>query len=60
MLLPSISMWKVLILVAACVSQSQCPAHTQWVCELYNFTLFTGDVCSVMLRVISVGESNMP
>lgn len=34
---------KILILAAACVSQSQCPAHPQWLCELYNFTLFTGD-----------------
>lgn len=45
------------VLVAACVSHSQCPALTQWFCELYNFTLFTGDVCSAMLRVISVGPN---
>lgn len=35
---------KFLILAAACVSQSRCPAHPQWLCELYNFTLFTGNV----------------
>lgn len=57
---PLYSCTKILIVVAACVSQSRCPAHTQWVSELYNFTLFTGDVCSAMLRVISVGESNLP
>lgn len=48
------------ILVAACVSQFQCPVLTQWVSKLYNFAVFTGDVCSAMLRVISAGESNLP